>query len=537
MAGIADYISYVSEGASSGVPGAAPVSVAPSAPPAQPATYEEYLQQEAAKIGLSPEQLNVLRNMQFTAQSTPQFREVSQDEFIWQQDPDTGNMYLAPPPGAQQRFHAESGDSGGGGAYYVMPTGNKDEYNYNSIDWEGLKSSGLQSKYNTFDALPNDLFMLSLQRPGMHKYDTFNAYYKRDPNTGQFLFLGGDPTRQISSGETFRDTLEEMGGVAAGMVLAGYGMTNPAMFGSGAIGAAGQGAAVGGGLAAAQGGGWDEVLRAAAMGGATAGIGEYASSGNIGTFGPSGSSTAGSLGGSSTVDDYMRYGASDGSVASGNGGYAGAIESAGGAQIPEAVYYADDMAGAVSYPVSSMPYEQTVSISAAPVASAVTPAVAAGGISGLASSPAAPASTPMPYEQTVEVRGQRDNPTLPSALPYVPGPSPDITTGSSTLPATPEILPNTPQMSAGPQNNSLPSWLRNNPRLAARLLLGLGGAAASSGGSGSGGIGLSGAQSDFTAQQPEAFRRQYVAPPAGYRPGFDPEHKFFTGIGTVGTGE
>ena len=40
----------------------------------------------------------------------------------------------------------------------------------------------------------------------------------------------------------------------------------------------------------------------------------------------------------------------------------------------------------------------------------------------------------------------------------------------------------------------------------------------------------------MTATPAQTLNRQYVAPPAGYRPGFDPEHKYFTGIGAVGAG-
>jgi hypothetical protein len=90
-------------------------------------------------------------------------------------------------------------------------------------------------------------------------------------------------------------------------------------------------------------------------------------------------------------------------------------------------------------------------------------------------------------------------------------------------------------------NNPFMNWLKNNPKQAIQLMGMLGGAAAGGssggGGSGSGGIGSLGAsQANITATPAQALQRQYVAPPANYRPGFDPEHKFFTGIGSVGTG-
>jgi len=45
-----------------------------------------------------------------------------------------------------------------------------------------------------------------------------------------------------------------------------------------------------------------------------------------------------------------------------------------------------------------------------------------------------------------------------------------------------------------------------------------------------------GPQAGFTATPAPSLGRQYVAPPPGYRPGIDPEHRYFTGIGAVGTG-
>jgi len=84
-------------------------------------------------------------------------------------------------------------------------------------------------------------------------------------------------------------------------------------------------------------------------------------------------------------------------------------------------------------------------------------------------------------------------------------------------------------------------WLKDNPTTAiklAGLFGGMLGGGGSSGNPGStpGGIGSLSDQSTMTATPAVAQQRQYVAPPAGYRPGFDPEHKYFTGIGAVGTG-
>jgi hypothetical protein len=83
-------------------------------------------------------------------------------------------------------------------------------------------------------------------------------------------------------------------------------------------------------------------------------------------------------------------------------------------------------------------------------------------------------------------------------------------------------------------SSAIKDWVLKNPKLAMTLagsLLGGGGsntpAPAAPG---------TGPQAGFTATPAPSLGRQYVAPPPGYRPGFDPEHRYFTGIGTTGTG-
>jgi hypothetical protein len=81
-------------------------------------------------------------------------------------------------------------------------------------------------------------------------------------------------------------------------------------------------------------------------------------------------------------------------------------------------------------------------------------------------------------------------------------------------------------------------WAAANPKLATQLAGLAGGALFGGKGKNTGAAGGMGAnpQANFTSAKPAAIQRQYVAPPVGYRPGFDPEHKYFTGIGAVGTG-
>ena len=96
-------------------------------------------------------------------------------------------------------------------------------------------------------------------------------------------------------------------------------------------------------------------------------------------------------------------------------------------------------------------------------------------------------------------------------------------TGPSTIPPTTDW------------SSAIKDWVLKNPKLAMTLagsLLGGGGGSKPPAPTGPG----TGPQAGFTATPAPSLGRQYVAPPPGYRPGFDPEHRYFTGIGTVGTG-
>ena len=102
-----------------------------------------------------------------------------------------------------------------------------------------------QSKYNWPEDLGDGRYALTFQNPGMHKYDTLRAVYRLDPATGEYVMEGGPAqTRQISSGENFRDAAEA-GIPFVGAVLGGaYGLSQ----------LAGAGAAAGGTAAPAAGG-------------------------------------------------------------------------------------------------------------------------------------------------------------------------------------------------------------------------------------------------------------------------------------------
>lgn len=150
-------------------------------------------------------------------------------------------------------------------------------------DYNALKPSGFQSKYNRSENITGSLspeareklggqqvFQTTFQRPGMHKYDTMDAYYVMDPATGQARMVGEPtPTRQISSVEQSRDAFEEGIKALAPMVLSAfapgigqslYGLTGAAAAGAG-------GATVGAANAALQGKSGSDILKSAAIGG------------------------------------------------------------------------------------------------------------------------------------------------------------------------------------------------------------------------------------------------------------------------------
>jgi hypothetical protein len=84
-------------------------------------------------------------------------------------------------------------------------------------------------------------------------------------------------------------------------------------------------------------------------------------------------------------------------------------------------------------------------------------------------------------------------------------------------------------------DNGYAKWIKDNPKLAIQLL-GLAGSLLDGGGGGGtpGGIGPYGPnQANFTSQQPQTMQRTYNPTPAGFRPGFDPEHRYFTGVGSL----
>lgn len=145
----------------------------------------------------------------------------------------------------------------------------KETFDYGFDTPDGAPPPGFQSKYGRVASNPDGSLNVRLQRPGMHKYDTMDAVYRIDPQTGQYV-LQGDPTarRETSYGEEFRDNAELAGkGVLAAGALyaAGYGLSSA--LGAGGVeglGAEALGEAGGYGFTSAEAAGTAEGLGSAA---------------------------------------------------------------------------------------------------------------------------------------------------------------------------------------------------------------------------------------------------------------------------------
>ncbi len=183
---------------------------------------------------------------------------------------------------------------------YLLPGGVWD------VDDNALAAGGYNTKYKDRpeEVAPN-VFRVTVQQPGAHKYDTADAFYAVDPTTGMGTLVE-DPTatRQVSSREKWRDRLEKRILPIAGAVLtAGYGAEALAGMGAGGAGAgaaeAGAGALMDYGVgsaaldSAATGWGLTEGAGAAASGAGSAGAAGAAGGGGL--LGAAAPSAAGGL--------------------------------------------------------------------------------------------------------------------------------------------------------------------------------------------------------------------------------------------------
>jgi len=69
-----------------------------------------------------------------------------------------------------------------------------------NTDFNALRSGGFQSKYNSVSERPDGTLAVTMQRPGMHKYDTMEAIYGKGADGQWTLQNDPDPTRQKGSG-------------------------------------------------------------------------------------------------------------------------------------------------------------------------------------------------------------------------------------------------------------------------------------------------------------------------------------------------
>jgi len=102
-----------------------------------------------------------------------------------------------------------------------------------------------QSKYNGLTELPDGRIQMTVQRPGMHKYDTQELIYKVDPATGEYVLddsVAPVDSRQTSSNNRIRDSLEHGIGFVGTGLAAAYGASALA-----GLGGTGAGAATGAG--------------------------------------------------------------------------------------------------------------------------------------------------------------------------------------------------------------------------------------------------------------------------------------------------
>lgn len=329
-------------------------------------------------------------------------------------------------------------------------------------------------------------------------------------------------------------------GVIGGGVASGLG-----------AGAAGSGAAAGGFSSAAMGGNVQDVLRSTATG-AAAGylggqLGDYVNgAGTVDPYGP------GSNWGQDTLTNMGYSPAEIAAIQSGAAtvGDAGGIKWGGSGGIDDFTQWAADDSVSLPRTQPGGPAAPTGGLNGNPVDDYITRGGASdgsvpsgnGGYSeatfdgveqpGMYNGAPPVTTTPNFPEQTVTVRPPSDNVTPPppaGGLPTLPPPGTNIpTTPVVTSPALPDVpKPNDVEVKGKTDLEKFWDWAKANPKLAMQLF-GLG-ASAFKGGSdnpGAGGPGT-GPQAGMTSTPAAPLNRHYVAPPAGYRPGFDPEWQYF----------
>jgi hypothetical protein len=384
-------------------------------------------------------------------------------------------------------------------------------------------------KYSNLVPVPGqeNLFRATLQQPGAHRRDTMEAFYALDPATGQAQLVG-DPqaSRQPSGWKNF--VKEDLPGILSVLApMAVPALAAPGMLGSNAAAAAAYGA----GSSALTGGNTRDILRAGLVGGVAGGIADY-----LGPQAPDINSMSDAAF-EAYLDSIAPIGNSAGSVGSAVQtpvNIAESIPVTGSAMPPVST-------GAIAGSISSLPSAinptQTVEIAG----NRESPPAMTFPVAPPAAITSTPLEPPVNPGETIEITGSRDSPSA-TVLPAAPS----LSTGSAPQETYPrgsessDFLEVNDPPGAGDRSlgSKFADWAKANPVQALQVLSGIGGLIGGGlgGSSGGGGGAPSTGQEGMTAQQAPKFQRQYVAPPPGYRPGFDPEHTYFTGIGSVGTG-
>jgi hypothetical protein len=386
-----------------------------------------------------------------------------------------------------------------------------------------------------------------LQQPGEDKYDTLDAVYKIDPATGKYV-MQGDPvkTRQESS---LSRVLADAAGIAR--TLAPTFMPGLGEFATNALGVTPQvgsavaGAGVGGTTAAMAG---QDPLKGALVGG----IGGYLSKSDLlkGFTENADPQFEPGLVDAPSYGDFLGEG-----VPSGIPNWDNAFTNAGG--VLDTAYGIESLAGSgagfpgegvdsgvpdwdvaqdiaqnPTVPTGADPTQptQTIEITGEKYPGSGAGFPGEGALSGIPKWDEALGGAMMPPATPRESVGNMEGLTPPT-----------LATENQIPDADPRVAVGNMEGLEGPSLGSkFLDWAKSNPIQAMQLVTGIGGLISKGigGGSGGGGGGSTGPgpQAGMTVNKPAAMQRQYVAPPAGYRAGFDPEHRFFTGIGSPGVG-
>lgn len=389
-----------------------------------------------------------------------------------------------------------------------------------------------QTKFSQAEDLGNGTIRARMQQPGADKYALMDVIYKLDPVTGEYV-MQGDPNKfKQQSGLT--SGLQTLGKAASILAAPYVGGALSGALGGGILGGAASGAAVGGGGALLGGSDSDTALKAAIAGGVTGGamggIRDY-----IGTVDPLSPMEV-----PSTEWQNVPTGNIDAALNHVSPTLDGAIR---GAQhlTPAAL---ESAIGTPGYGINASADAYLEGIGSPNLSGANATVPQEYLMNGNWNASGTIPDSPINPTQTIEVTGNQIDYGDGSAFPTAPAtPAPTAPTGGapidygdgSAFPPGDGSAWTAPPAAAPGLGSKIGDFFKANPKLAISLLGSVFGGG-SSGGSGSGGAGGIGSQGGMTATQAPKFQRQYVAPPAGYRPGFDPEHKYFTGIGNVGTG-